>query len=221
MNDKIKIAIVDDHALFRKSLHVLIDLFPRYQVIFDAANGKDFIDQLAPHNLPHIVLMDINMPVMDGYTTTLWLKENYPTINVIALSTMDAETAIIKMIKSGAKGYVLKDADPEELKLAFDEVLSRGYFYNDLVTRKVMNSIRQLTETDSEINLFVKLSQREVDFLRFTCTELTYKEIADKMNVSVRTIEGYRDLLCEKLNLKSRIGLAVYAIKNNLHQNIS
>lgn len=217
MNNKIYIAVVDDHALFRKSLHVLIDLFARYQVLFDAANGEDFIHQLDENNLPDIVLMDINMPVMDGYLTTSWLKENYPQINVIALSTMDAETSIIKMIKNGANGYLLKDADPEELKYALDEVQRMGYFYNELVSRKIMGSIRDLTEADSKLNLFVKLSEREIQFLKFSCTELTYKEIADKMCVSVRTIEGYRDALCEKLNLKTRVGLAVYAIKNNLH----
>lgn len=217
MNNKIYIAVVDDHALFRKSLRVLIDLFARYQVLFDAANGEDFIHQLDENNLPDIVLMDINMPVMDGYLTTSWLKANYPQVRVIALSTMDAETSIIKMIKSGASGYVLKDADPEELKYALDEVQRVGYFYNELVTRKIMGSIRDLTETDSKLNLFVKLSEREIQFLKFSCTELTYKEIADQMCVSVRTIEGYRDALCEKLNLKTRIGLAVYAIKNNLN----
>jgi DNA-binding NarL/FixJ family response regulator len=214
--NKIQIVIVDDHALFRKSLRVLIDLFARYQVLFDAANGQDFIARLDKENLPDIVLMDISMPLMDGYSATAWLKEHYPDIKVLALSTMDADTAIIKMIRCGAKGYVLKDADPEELKLAFDEVQSRGYFYNELVTRKVMNAVRQLTETKSEINLFVKLNQREIDFLRLSCTELAYKEIADRMCVSVRTVEGYRDALCEKLNLKTRVGLAVYAIKNNI-----
>jgi DNA-binding NarL/FixJ family response regulator len=120
------------------------------------------------------------------------------------------------MIKSGAKGYVLKDADPAELKLAFDELTTRGYFYNELVTRKVMNSVMQLTEAKNSAGLFAKLSDREIEFLKLTCTELTYKEIADKLFVSVRTAEGYRDTLCEKLELKTRVGLAMYAIKNNL-----
>jgi DNA-binding NarL/FixJ family response regulator len=216
MSNKIKIAIVDDHALFRKSLTILINLFAHYQVLYDASNGKDLIAQLKPDSLPDIVLMDINMPVMDGYATTAWLRTNYPAIKTLALSTMDAETAIIKMIKSGAKGYVLKDAEPTELKLAFDEVMNRGYFYNELITRKIMNSVMQLTETKNSIGVFAKLSEREIEFLKLVCTELTYKEIADKMFVSVRTAEGYRDTLCEKLDLKTRVGLAMYAIKNNL-----
>ncbi|HTI07588.1 MAG TPA: response regulator transcription factor [Puia sp.] len=216
MPDKYSIAIVDDHILFRKSLTVLIDLFPKYKVIYDASNGKDLIAQLKENSLPDIVLMDINMPVMDGYSTTAWLRDNYPQVKVLALSTMESETAIIKMIKSGAKGYVLKDAEPEELKLAFEEVLSRGYFYNELISQKVLKSVHELTEPRNKVGLFANLSEREIEFLKLVCTELAYKEIADKLFVSVRTVEGYRDTLCEKLNLKTRVGLAMYAIKNNL-----
>ena len=216
MSDTRYIAIVDDHAMFRKGLMSLINLFPNYEVLLDAASGKDFIEQLNPKRLPDIVLLDISMPEMDGYETAEWLHNTHPNVKILALSTMDSETAIIKMIKSGAKGYVLKDADPAELKLAFDEVISRGYFYNDLITRKVMKSINLLTDDKNPTSTFAKLTAREVEFLKYTCTELTYKEIADKMFVSVRTVEGYRDALCEKLDLKTRIGLALYAIKNKL-----
>lgn len=216
MSSKKYIAIADDHAMFRKGLAVLINLFPGYEVLFDAANGREFIDRLNAAQLPDIVLMDINMPEMDGYSTTEWLRNNYPDIKVLALSTMDAETAIIKMVKSGAKGYVLKDADTDELKLAFDEVLHRGYFYNETITRKVMQAVGQLTDEKNKTGTFIKLSDREIEFLKLTCTELTYKEIADKLFVSVRTVEGYRDTLCEKLDLKTRVGLAMYAVKNGL-----
>jgi DNA-binding NarL/FixJ family response regulator len=216
MSDKINIAIVDDHALFRKSLAVLINIFSRYQVTCDAANGKDFINQLQPKNLPQIVLMDINMPVMDGYFTTGWLRDNYPGIRVLALSTMDSDTAIIKMIRSGARGYILKDAEPDELKLAFEEVMTRDYFYNELISHKVLKSAYALTDSKNKVGIFANLAEREISFLKLVCSEMTYKEIADKLSVSVRTVEGYRDTLCEKLGLKTRVGLAMYAIKNNL-----
>ncbi len=216
MPDTRYIAIADDHTMFRKGLMSLINLFPNYEMLFDAANGKDFIAQLNPKHLPDIVLLDINMPEMDGYTTAEWLRVNYPDIKILALSTMDAETAIIKMIKSGAKGYVLKDAEPAELKLAFDEIMSRGYFYNELITRKVMSSINLLTDAKNPTATFAKLTEREIEFLKYACTEMGYKEIADKMHVSTRTVEGYRDALCEKLDLKTRVGLVLYAIKNNL-----
>jgi len=202
--------------MFRKGLMKLINLFPGYSVLFDASNGKDFIAQFNPKKLPDIVLMDITMPEMDGYMAAEWLHSNYPEIKILALSTMDSEAAIIKMIKSGAKGYVLKDAEPDELKLAFDEVMSQGYFYNDLVTRKVLRGIDKLVSEKDPVSIFVKLTDREIEFLKYVCTEMTYKEIADKMFLSVRTVEGYRDALCEKLELKSRVGLAMYAIKNQI-----
>ncbi len=216
MSETKYIAIVDDHIMFRKGLITLINMFPGYSVLMDASNGKDFIAQLNPKHLPDIVLMDITMPDMDGYTATEWLHKNYPDIKVIALSTMDSEAAIVKMIKSGATGYVLKDADPSELRFAFDEVLRRGYFYNELITRKVMGSVNALIDSGNSATLFAKLTNRELEFLKYACTEMTYKEIADKMFLSVRTVEGYRDTLCEKLGLKSRIGLAMYAIKNQI-----
>jgi len=216
MPDTRYIVIIDDHAMFRKGLMKLINLFPGYSVLFDASNGKDFIAQLNPKKLPDIVLMDITMPEMDGYLTAEWLHNNYPEIKILALSTMDSEAAIIKMIKSGAKGYVLKDAEPDELRLAFDEVMSQGYFYNELITRKVLKGVGQLVDGKNATSLFAKLTDRETEFLKYACTEMTYKEIADKMFVSVRTVEGYRDALCEKLDLKSRVGLAMYAIKNQL-----
>ncbi len=216
MPDKKKIAIVDDHTMFRKGLKTLINFFANYEVTLDASNGKDFIAQLNSKHLPDIVLMDINMPDMDGYATAEWLTNNYPDIKVLALSTMDSETAIIKMIKSGAGGYVLKDAEPDELNTAFDEVLSRGYYYNELITSKVLKGVRKIVDDKNPVSTFVKLTEREIEFLKYACTEMTYKEIADKMFVSVRTVEGYRDNLCQKLDLKSRTGLAMYAIKNQI-----
>ena len=216
MNDTRYVAIVDDHTMFRKGLAALINFFPNYKVSMDASNGKDFIGQLQSTQLPDIVLMDINMPEMDGYATTEWLRDNHPEVKTLALSTMDSETAIIKMIKSGAKGYVLKDAEPSELKLAFDEVMSRGYFYNDLVSRKVLNAISQLVDPKKTTATFANLTPREIEFLKFACTEMTYKEIADKMHLSVRTVEGYRDSLCDKLDIKTRVGLVIYAIKNGI-----
>lgn len=216
MFEKRNIAIVDDHAMFRKGLTALISLFPSHEVVLEAANGRELIDKLDPKQLPHIVLMDINMPEMDGYASTEWLHNNYPEVRVLALSTMDAETSIIKMIKSGAKGYILKDADTEELQLGFDEVMTRGYFYNETVTRKVMQSITLLVDAKNKTGTFIHLTDRETEFLKLSATELGYKEIAEKMFVSVRTVEGYRDALCEKLELKSRVGLAMYAVKNGL-----
>jgi DNA-binding NarL/FixJ family response regulator len=216
MNDIRYISIVDDHTMFRKGLSSLINLFPGYRVLFDAGNGQDFIRQLQPRHLPDILLLDIVMPEMDGYSTANWVRINYPEIKVLALSTMDAETSIIKMIRNGAKGYVLKDAEPAELKMAFDNVLSIGYYYNDLISRKIIQSVNLLTEDNNAIGIFAKLNEKELSFIKLACSEKTYTEIAREMFLSERTIDGYRDALFKKLNLTTRVGLVMYAIKNGL-----
>ncbi|UPK69675.1 response regulator transcription factor [Chitinophaga filiformis] len=210
------IAIVDDHTMFRKGLSILINLFPAYEVLFEAANGKELIDRIDPDCLPDIVLLDVNMPDMDGYASAEWLRTHYPDIKVLALSTMDAETAIIKMIRHGAKGYILKDAEPAELNQALDEVFALGYYYNDLVTRKVMQSINYLVDEHSPLSTIVKLSDREMEFMRLACSEKSYQVIAKEMFVSERTVDGYREALFKKLNVSTRVGLVLYAVKNNL-----
>lgn len=216
MSETKYVAIVDDHTLFRKGLSSLINVFPNYKVLFDASTGKDFIAQLKPHSLPDIVLMDISMPEMDGYATCEWLKNNYPEVKVLALSTMDSDTAIIKMIKCGAKGYILKDADLSELKLAFSELLSVGFFYNDIVSRKVIRSIKELVDDKSELNAFIKLNENELTFLKLACSENTYQEIAAAMFKSEKTIDGYRADVFKKLNVTNRVGMVLYAIKNGI-----
>lgn len=214
-SSKKNIAIADDHVLFRKGIVSLIRLFPEYEVLMEASDGKELIRQIKPGNLPDIALLDISMPNMDGFSTAQWLQANYPQIRIIALSTMDSEAAIIRMIKNGATGYVMKDAEPGELKQAFDEVLKNGYFYNERITRKVMKSIAA-PSTDGSLLGLAKLTDREMEFLKLICTEKSYHEIASDMFVSPRTVEGYRNALCEKLQLKTRTGLVLYAIKNGI-----
>ena len=216
MNDLKYVALVDDHTMFRKGLAILINLFPRYKVLMDVGNGREFIDQLNTERLPDIVLLDIHMPVMDGYATAAWLKENYPKIHVLALSTMDSDATIIKMIHQGARGYILKDADPKELQLAFEEILAKGYYYNEILTRKVIQSIHQ-GGSDSN-NALPKLTDREMDFLKHACSEKNYQQIANEMFVSERTVDGYRESLFKKFNVTNRVGLVLYAIRNQLVQ---
>lgn len=209
------IALADDHVLLRIGLAQLIESLG-FTVVFQADDGKECIDKLEPAHLPQLILMDINMPEMDGYATTQWLKENHPDIKVLALSMYDNEASIIRMLKCGAKGYILKDSEPAELKAAIDAVLTKGYYYSDLVSGKLINAINKMEDGGSEVNTLVNLNERETDFLKYACTEMTYKEIADKMFVSPRTIDGYRDALFEKLNVKTRVGLVMYAIKNGI-----
>jgi two-component system, NarL family, invasion response regulator UvrY len=210
------VAIVDDHILIRQGLSALINSFSNYKVLFEADNGKDFIAQLKPRSLPDIVLMDITMPEMDGYDTTRWLHNNYPAVKVLALSVLDSEAAIIRMLKSGAGGYLLKNAKPAELQLAMDTLLEKGFYFNDLVSNRLIHSLNKIGDDKSDLNTLVNLSEREIEFLKWVCTEKSYKEIADELCVSPRTIDGYRDQLFEKLGVKTRIGLAMFAIRYNV-----
>ena len=213
MRETRNIAIVDDHTMFRKGLAVLINLFPSYHVLLDVANGREFTEALDPDQLPDIVLLDIPLPVMDGYATASWLRARYPEIKVMALSTMDSDVSIIKMIHQGARGYILKDADPKELKLAFDEIMDKGYYYNEILTRKVIQSIHQGSESGDG---FPKLTDRELEFLQHACSEKNYQQIAREMFVSERTVDGYRESLFKKFNVSNRVGLVLYAIRNQL-----
>jgi DNA-binding NarL/FixJ family response regulator len=209
------IVLVDDHSLLRNGLASLVESLGN-TVLFEADDGKEFIEKLDTNNLPHLVLMDINMPEMDGFETTQWLKQNHPQVHVLALSMYDNETSIIRMLKCGAKGYILKDSEPAELKLAIEDIISKGFYYSDLVSGKLMHAINKMDDETDDLKSLVPLNDRETTFLKYTCTEMTYREIADKMFVSPRTIDGYRDALFEKLKLKTRVGLVMYAIKNGI-----
>jgi DNA-binding NarL/FixJ family response regulator len=213
--DKIKVALADDHILLRNGLAGLINSFDEYTVIFEADNGVDLQDKMRNDNIPDLVLLDINMPKMDGFATAQWLKQTYPLTRILALSMYDNESSVIRMFKAGAKGYILKDCEPPELKAALDSVMNKGYYYSELVTGKLIHSINKLDE-DSDMRSLVQLNEKEIQFLKLACTEMTYKEIADKMFLSPRTIDGYRDALFEKLNLKTRVGLVMYALKNGI-----
>jgi two-component system invasion response regulator UvrY len=210
------VAIVDDHILLRNGLANLIRGLETYAVLFEANNGKDFIKQLQPRYLPDIVLLDINTPEMDGYETALWLKRNYPGIKILALSMYGNEHSIIRMMKNGAKGYILKDIDPIAFRGALDLLIRKGFYYSELVTGKLIHAVSHLNETGEPVKSSDLLNAREKEFLKWVCTEMTYKEIAEKMFLSARTIDGYRDALFEKLNVKSRVGLVLYAIKHDI-----
>jgi two-component system, NarL family, invasion response regulator UvrY len=211
----ISLALVDDHRMLRHGLVEVIQKNPAYRVILEADNGRDFIDKMtALGTLPDLVLLDINMPFMNGYETALWLKSQHPSVKVMALSMLDNESSIIRMLKNGARGYILKEADNEELYEAIDRVMAQGFYYTDLVVGALSNTMH------SPLGMMVHptnlINAREMEFIKLACTELTYKEIADEMNLSVRTIDGYRESLFDKLNVKSRVGLVMYAINNGL-----
>jgi len=215
---KNKIALVDDHQLFRDGLSEIINGFSDFSVVLEAENGKDFIAKLDAANLPDIALLDINMKEMDGFQTAAWIKAHHPNIKVLVLSMYEDENSIIRMLRFGARGYVLKDIRKQELYQALTLLIEKGYYYTDLVTGKLIHAINNIDRETSEDTLkeLIALTTKEIEFLKLTCSELTYKEIADKMNLSPHTIDGYRDNLFDKLKVHSRVGLVLYAIRRRI-----
>jgi len=216
INSKPSVVLVDDHVLLRNGLANLIRSFGEYTVLFEANSGKDLIRQLKPRYVPDIVLLDINMPEMDGFETALWIKRHYPEIRILALSMYDTDNSILRMLKNGVKGYILKDTEPAELKMALESVVHKGFYYSEMVTGKLIHTINTLDEPEYKGQHMFNLNERELEFLKLACSECTYKEIADQMYLSPRTIDGYRDSLFEKLNVKTRVGLVLYAIRNGI-----
>ncbi|WHF52178.1 response regulator transcription factor [Chryseobacterium gotjawalense] len=212
--ERIKIAIVDDHKLVSKAIENMISFNPKFEVVMNCFNGEDFLKQLDHRKiLPEVVLMDINMPRKNGIETTLELTKNYPDLKVIALTMEDNESTIISMLKAGAKGYLLKDMSPDILFDAINIVHEKGIFYTDIVTQSLLK-IKTEEKINQEINNSLK--DREIEFIKLACSELTYKEIAEQMCVSPRTVDGYRDSIFAKLNVKTRVGIVLFAIKHHM-----
>ena len=210
--NKIDIIIVDDHLLFSQALNGLVSNFNEFNVVTVLNNGKELIDYFSEENKqPQIVLMDIQMPLVNGIEATQWLKDNKPEIKVLALSMEADEDTILKMLRAGAKGYLLKDIHPTVLQHALKEVHSKGFYYTETVTNTLLNSIE-----NSAKNKSIVLKERELEFLKLTCSERTYKQIAEVMCLSPKTVENYREALFEKLEVKTRIGLVLYAIKEKI-----
>lgn len=208
---KHKVVIVDDHVLFTKALEEMVNQFSGYEVLFSADNGKDFIDKLSDSIVdPDVVLLDLNMPIMDGFETLKWIKEHKKNVKTLVLSMNDNEKNIIKAIRKGANGYLVKNITPKELNFAITHLMDYGFYHNELVSRALIKSMNK------EDEVFIKLKDRELTFLKLACTEMTYKEIANEMCLSPKTIDGYRQALFDKLNIRSRVGLVLYAIQNNI-----
>ncbi|WP_026994107.1 response regulator transcription factor [Flectobacillus major] len=209
-----KIAIADDHQLVAKAIAGLIDKMEQYEVMYEVENGKQLIHYFELNMIPNIVLLDINMPELDGYETALWLKNNHPNVKILALSMYDKEEAIIGMLRNGAKGYLLKGCRPSELKLALDSVIEKGFYYSEYVTHKLVKNLHA-EKTANPIEQ-LGLNSREKDFILYACSEMTYHEIADKMCVSPRTIDGYREQVFQKMNVKTRVGIVLEAVRLGL-----
>lgn len=208
---KYSVVVVDDHALLSQAIGGLVEGFEQFTVLYTCMNGQELLEKFKnPKNIPDVVLMDVNMPILNGIETTTHLYKEYPGVKVLALSIEEDEGVILKMLRAGAKGYLMKDVKKGELQAALLEVIEKGFYHTNTVTKVLVDS---LSEKQNPKNM---LKERELEFIRHACTEMTYKEIADVMFLSPKTIEGYRNAIFEKLNLRNRTGLVIYAIRNKI-----
>ena len=208
--DKIKLALVDDHEMFRSGIKLILSEKPEWEIVIEAVNGKEFLKQLKIIQ-PDVILMDISMPEMDGYTTSKYALKEFPDLKIIALSMLSDEAYYYKMIEAGVKGFVLKNSGVEELFRSIEEVsVGNNYFAQDLL-KKIVLSIN-----NNEVDNKLKLNDREKDVLSFICNGFTNKEISEKLFLSVKSIEKYRTSLLQKTNTRNSAHLVMHAILNKL-----
>jgi two-component system invasion response regulator UvrY len=209
------IGLVEDHIILRQGLSALLNALG-HRLLFEADNGLDCMDKLNQLSiLPDIIIMDITMPEMDGFEATALIREYYPNIRVLALSMIDDEIAVIRMVRNGARGYILKNCKLQELNDAIHSLTTHGYYHSDLLSSRLIHAINHYDDKNDVKNV-LSLSERELMFLKLASTEMTYKEIADVMHISPRTVDNYRENLFQKLSLKSRVGLVIYAVRTKI-----
>lgn len=212
---KYKVLLADDHVLLRDALATLINSFDECLVSGVASNGKELVDLVEKNKAPDIVVLDLNMPLMDGYETAQWLQEKHPDVRILILTMYDSEIALIRLLQVGVRGFLKKDIHPNELKNALLSVAEDGYYYSHNTTGKLANFFQKNHANNSSIEKAL-LTKLDIEFLKMASTDMTYKEIAHAMKITPRAIDGYRDSLFEKLDVRSRVGLAIYAVKNGI-----
>lgn len=211
----IKVAIADDHKIFRKGVILSLRPYTNIKFVQEADNGQELIDGLAMSE-PDVILMDLRMPQKDGIETTKFVTKNYPNIHIIALTMFEDERFVTHMMEIGANGYLLKSADPQEIKRAIVEVSLKGYYLNNFVNRILLKKSHAKQKVTPNLSNEITLNSRERDVIRYICMEFTAQEIAQKLEVSPRTVESIKDKLMERFGAKNTAGLVFYAVKNNL-----
>lgn len=213
--DVIKVAIADDHKIFRKGVVLSLRPFTNIKFVLEAENGEELLAGLDEAQ-PDVVLMDLRMPLKDGIETTKVLTKDYPNIYVLVLSMYEDERFVSHMMENGANGYLLKNAEPQEIRKAIMDVMEKGYYLNNFVNRILLKKAHAKQKVIPTLNNEITLSDRERDVLRFICMEFTAQEIAKKMDISPRTVEAIKDRLMERFGSKNTAGLVFFAVKNNL-----
>jgi DNA-binding NarL/FixJ family response regulator len=211
----IKVAIADDHKIFRKGVILSLRPYTNIRFVQEADNGQELIEGLALSE-PDVILMDLRMPVKDGIETTKFVTKTYPNIHIIALTMFEDERFVTHMMEIGANGYLLKSADPQEIKKAIVDVTLKGYYLNNFVNGILLKKSHAKQKVVPNLSSEITLNTRERDVIKYICMEFTAQEIAQKLEVSPRTIESIKDKLMERFGAKNTAGLVFYAVKNNL-----
>ncbi|SHN25794.1 response regulator transcription factor [Mucilaginibacter sp. OK098] len=212
---KIKLAIADDHKIFRNGLKATLEDCADFDLVLEASNGKQLTAMLTDIT-PDVILMDIKMPEMDGIQTTTYVKQKYKQIKVLALSMFNEDKYIVDMMKAGASGYLLKNAEPEEIIEAISTVYYKDYYFNEHLSITLIKQLAGNNPAGDAAHSLADFNEREIEVLRLVCQEYSNQEIADKICLSIRTVEGYRARLFEKTRSKNLVGLVIFAIKTGI-----
>jgi DNA-binding NarL/FixJ family response regulator len=211
----IKVAIADDHQIFRKGVILSLRPFANLKFVLEAENGDELLAGLAEAQ-PDVILMDLRMPNKDGIETTKIISKTFPHIHIIVLTMFEDERFVTHLMENGANGYLLKSAEPGEIKKAIMEVMARGYYLNNFVNRILLKKSHNRTKTIPNLNSEIVINEKEKQVIRLLCMEYTAQEIATEMDISPRTVEAIKDRLMERFGVKNSVGLVFYAMKNSL-----
>ena len=214
--DIIKVAIADDHQIFRKGVILSLRQYTNIKFIFEADNGEALIQKVEDNDPPDVILMDLKMPVKDGIETTKYLNKHFPAIRVIILTMYEDERFVGHLMDSGANGYLLKSTEPSEIKKAITDVMRTGFYLNNFVNKVLIKKNYAKQKFNPNLNSEVVISEREKEVLTLVYMEFTAQEIAQKMEISARTVEAIKDRLMERFGVKNSVGLVFYAMKNSL-----
>jgi DNA-binding NarL/FixJ family response regulator len=213
--DFVKVAIADDHKIFRKGVILSLRQFNNIKFVQEAENGQELINGLAESN-PDVILMDLKMPIKDGIESTKYINKHFPSIRIIILTMYEDERFVGHLMDSGANGYLLKSTDPAEIKKAIADVMRTGFYLNNFVNRILIKKNYSKQKFNPTLNSEVVISEREKEVLTLVCMEYTAQEIAQKMEISARTVEAIKDRLMERFGVKNSVGLVFYSLKNSL-----
>ena len=212
---KIKIAIADDYKIFREGLKVGLSADEGLEVLLEADNGEELLKGLETQT-PDVIIMDLKMPIMDGLEATKVVRKKYPSIKVLVVSMYDDDKFIIHLMENGANGYLLKNAEPDEIRRSIYSVHENGYYFNDLVNKALLKKLVLKNNLKPSFNQNIDLTEREQEVLKLICEEKTAAEIGKEIFLSPRSVEGIRQRLIEKVGVRNTAGLVMFAVKSGI-----